>query len=1168
MIPRPSVVSIRIVTFTLTATCLLTLATTPFAIAQASRRRPASLNSIQHFVFLVKENRSFDHYFGTYPGANGATTGKISTGQVIPLAHMPDAFPRDFCHDWDCTLNDVDGGRMDKFDVTTGSPLFACNVNGDYLCFTQATQADIPNYFAYAGAFTLADNMFSSMHGTSYPNHMYTVAAQSAGITGQPTSALGCDSNPGAKISVLDSENHLTTPFPCFELQTVVDSLAAASVTWKFYAPFNSPFNPLDAVNHVRYSDLWSNVVPDTQFVLDAAAGNLPAVSWLVTSGPLSEHPGWSACEGENWTVQQINAIMQGPDWDTTAIFLAWDDFDGLYDHVPPPKADIFGLGPRVPLIIISPYSKAGKISHTQYEFSSFLKIVEERYGLSTLTARDAAANDMLDSFDFTQTPLPPLILNPRACSPASTTAVTFLPQAVGTTSQSRTVTLANFAPTPLNISSISLPGGDFSQVNNCPPSLAANQGLPPTCLINVLFTPLASGPRSGTLTITDDGPTSSETVNLAGTGTNISLTPSLLSFGTLRVGTTATLTSTLANLSPSAITITSIVASGDYTQTNTCGTRVPAGKSCVITVSFTPSATGVRYATVTIADSDGSSPQVLNLTGSGTFIALAPSSLTFSAQAIGTSSAPQTITLTNRNTVPLKITGIQMAGNIGQPSIDFTQTNTCHGNIPAGGRCQIRVTFVPTIPSTLTGSVEISDAESATSPQAVSLSGIGIANAVPLITPPLVPTQTPPAGATFTLTVNGTGFVFGSTVNWNGTSLATTFTSSSELQATVPSSNLALSSTAMVTVVNPSPGGGSSNALPFQVMNRITPAVMTRSTINVGKTPQGLAAADFNRDRLLDLAVTNSTSNTVTVLTGNGDGTFSVKSTSGTGTNPVAVATGDFNGDNKADLAIANSGDSTITILLGNGDGTFTATASTLVTGAGPVAIAVADFNRDGRLDLAVANSREHDASIFLGNGDGTFMTELSGAITATTPHALAAGDFNGDGFLDLAVANQDSNSLTILLGNGDGSFTLSQNLATGNTPSAILVADFNGDGKLDLASANQGENALAVLLGNGDGTFTSHSTPATGAAPVSLVAGDFDGDGKLDLAVSNSGDATTSLLLGNGDGTFQPHLDSPASPGPAQLVNGDFNQDGKLDLAVPCSTVNAITIQLQASH
>lgn len=387
------------------------------------RSTPSSkggINQIQHIVFIVKENRTFDNYFGTFPAADGATAGELSTGQVIPLGHTPDRMPNDICHSWQCAHQAENNGQMNQFNLLTGA---ATLVNGTPLAYTQLTSADIPNYFAYAQQFVLADHMFSSLEGPSFPNHLYTVAGQSGGAIGLPTSGAswGCDAPSNSKVQVLQSDGATVDEFPCFDFQTIADSLQNAGISWKYYAPPQGKsgyiWSALDAIKHIRMGPAWtSNVVPDTEFVTDAQSGNLPAVSWLVTSVANSEHPPASSCVGENWTVQQINAVMQGSNWSSTAIFLTWDDFGGFYDHVPPPNLDQFGLGPRVPLLIISPFAKKGYISHTQYEFSSVLKFIENRFGLSSLTGRDTAANDTTDSFDFSQPPLPPFILQTRSC--------------------------------------------------------------------------------------------------------------------------------------------------------------------------------------------------------------------------------------------------------------------------------------------------------------------------------------------------------------------------------------------------------------------------------------------------------------------------------------------------------------------------------------------------------------------------------------------------------------------------------------------------------------------------------------------------------------------------------------------------------------------------------
>jgi phospholipase C len=374
------------------------------------------LHKIKHIVFIVKENRTFDNYFGTFPGVDGATTGTLSTGAVIPLAPAPDVTPHDIDHSYQAAVKAIDGGAMDKFDLIAGGK--------DLLPYTQYAEQDLPNYFAYARYFVLGDEFFSSLKGPSFPNHLYTVGAQSGGAINNPGNSngrWGCDSPANSRVQVMDDDGDFGSVYPCFDFDTLADRLEARGLTWKYYAPGQGKsgyiWSALDAIQHIRLTSLWNeHVVPTENFMRDAQNGELPSVSWVVTDSGTSEHPPASVCLGENWTVEQLNALMLGPDWDSTAAFLTWDDFGGFYDHVPPPRLDRYGLGPRVPLLIISPYAKKGFISHTIYEFSSFLRIVELRWGLKALTGRDTQASDMTDSFDFTQQPLPPLVLQTRLC--------------------------------------------------------------------------------------------------------------------------------------------------------------------------------------------------------------------------------------------------------------------------------------------------------------------------------------------------------------------------------------------------------------------------------------------------------------------------------------------------------------------------------------------------------------------------------------------------------------------------------------------------------------------------------------------------------------------------------------------------------------------------------
>ena len=1143
--------------------------------ATAGAKQLTFNSAIQYIIFITKENRSFDDYFGTFPGAFGASQGTISTGQVIPLFHAGDRYSRDFNHSWQGLTQSIDYGRMDDFDLPVQFP---CSINGDYLCYSQAYQQDLPNYWTYAQKFVLGDEMFSSEPAPSYPQHIYSVAATSGGVIAETSASngedVGCDSPAGITVNVLSVTGIITSQFPCFNMQTLSDSLDTASIPWRFYGAIESVWDGFLSIDHIRHSSDWTNDVwPADQFETDIGDGQLPAVSWMVPQTNLEgEHPDNPICAGENWTVEQINAIMNSPYWANAAIFVTWDDTDGLYDHVPPPVEDEYGLGPRVPLLIISPYAKSGYISHTVYEPASILKFIEERYNLPYLTNRDANANDMLDSFDFTQTPLSPVVLNTRSCPVVSQLSTFFIPQQVGTTSPSRSILLTNYGSTPLTISNMTTTAG-FAQTNNCNGSVAANPNTAPYCTIQVTFSPAASGPQTGTLTITDSDPSSPQVVQLSGTGTNVLLSPTLLSFGNETVGSqSASQTATLTNAGTVAVTINSITATSDYQVTNNCGSSVPANGECTLTVVFKPTTSGKRYGPLTVNTSDAGSPMIVNMTGIGTEVSLSPSSINFGNEPIGSASSGEPVTLTNRGSTPLAITSITFVGDTGQQPVvdtaDFSQTNTCGPTVAPGKSCKITVVFTPTVFGKRSGTLNISDAY-ADSPQQMSLSGVGIAslnNPVPFLDEVSPPSSTA-GSASVNLTVYGSGFTSGSTVDWNGSALATTYVSSHSLQTTVPASLLTQAGTARVTIVSPAPGGGVSHVYFFSVATPESSVGFNQSDVAVGTTPVGVVAADFNGDGIEDLAVANSGSNTLSILLGQGNGTFVPAASPTTGNQPVSLAVGDFNNDGKLDLAVGDLADNTVTVLLGNGNGTFGAAASVCST-VSPVSIAAGDFNDDGYLDVAVANDVEPEVSILLGDGTGALTPTSSASGAGEDPAAVVLGGFNSSGYLSLAEVNSSALTLVSLLGDGNGTFQVSAGKppSTGRGPVAMATGDFNGDGILDLAVANQTDNTVSIFFGTGSGSFQSGVTYAVGAGPNSIAVEDVNDDGVLDLVTANQDANTVSVLLGNPGGTFAAHVDYPVGAVPAGVVIADWNGDGKLDLATTNSGAGTVSVMLQS--
>jgi phospholipase C len=374
---------------------------------------------IKHVVFVIMENRSFDNIFGRFPGADGATTGRDHK-RTRPLTRAELQTAKDLPHCFACNVRSIDHGKMDGFDQSAAA---------DRYSYTSFHRDQITAYWNWAKAYSLSDHFFASATGPSFPNHMYTIAAQSGGARENPVQnpaayhasrdaglakSWGCDIAKGGYVTISDSEGQLVHVNPCFNFETEGDLLRGKRIPWAYYASTNAQngyiWSAYSAIGRYRNDPrLWSRYVrPVDDVIRDVHADRLPPITWITPQFPLSEHPDANFCYGQNWTIKLVDSIMASPMWKDTAIFLTWDDPGGFYDHVKPVRIDRFGLGIRVPMLTISPYAKRGYVDHSQGEFSSVLRFMEDNWSLIQLTKRDRIAGDMANSFDFSQSPRPP----------------------------------------------------------------------------------------------------------------------------------------------------------------------------------------------------------------------------------------------------------------------------------------------------------------------------------------------------------------------------------------------------------------------------------------------------------------------------------------------------------------------------------------------------------------------------------------------------------------------------------------------------------------------------------------------------------------------------------------------------------------------------------------
>lgn len=393
------------------------------AVASISPMRVRPAQRIDHVVIIVQENRTFENVFAGYPHADAPMFGFESNGRKLRLQPISFKNESDMVHNFTQAVTAWHKGAMDRFDRT---PLNDGDPAGTYP-YSYLRRNEVGPYWTLAQRYVLADHMFPLEFGPSFTSHLSLIAATTTLSPGLAEANYpfaqpwGCDQRiPSPTFTVnLRRKVNPNGPGPCFtQFRTMADTLDAAGVSWRYYAPTvfgesgGQLWSSFDAINNVRFGPDWKrNVVsPQTRVLRDARLGQLAALSWVIPDWHDSDHPAASSPTGPSWVASVVNAIGQGPQWKSTAIFVVWDDWGGWYDNAPPPQRDFRGLGIRVPLIVISPYARTGYVDHTQYEFGSILRFAEEALGLPPIGPESAGYTDsraprIEKAFDFAQRP-------------------------------------------------------------------------------------------------------------------------------------------------------------------------------------------------------------------------------------------------------------------------------------------------------------------------------------------------------------------------------------------------------------------------------------------------------------------------------------------------------------------------------------------------------------------------------------------------------------------------------------------------------------------------------------------------------------------------------------------------------------------------------------------
>jgi hypothetical protein len=731
-----------------------------------------------------------------------------------------------------------------------------------------------------------------------------------------------------------------------------------------------------------------------------------------------------------------------------------------------------------------------------------------------------------------------------------STNRLDFLPQRVATSSAAQTVTLANNGDAPLSLQNISA-SGDFSQTHNCGTGLNAGQ----SCTINVTFTPTIVGSRSGLLTITDNASGSPHLVSLGGIGIAlmVSLSPTSLSFAPQLVGTTsAAQTVTLANTGNISLQITSLATSGDFLQTNNCGSELLAGASCSINVQFAPAGTGTRTGALTITDNAAGSPHTVTLSGTGTAprVSLSPASLSFASQLVGTTSPARAVTLANTGTALMTISGITAGG-------DYAQTNSCGGSVAAGGQCTINVTFTPTAEGSRSGTITVTD-NAPGSPHGVPLAGTGIPPAATLRSLTFNPNELQGRSAgTGTLTLDVAAPQGGVTANLSSDNATLQVPPS----VTVPSGSTSVNflvtsgpvaSPVRVTVTASSGTSRLTGALSLipraPTINRLNPpkSQISHSGLTLTVTGEDFSTVSVVRWNGADRPTSFNSLTQLTVQIAGADlespgvrqVTVYTPSPGGGVSNALNFTIGptlnDFDGDGKSDFAgwrpstqtwyVVTSGAASVTL--------------TQQLGAATDILVPGDYDGDGKTDFAVWRPRGGWWYIVSSTSPGV-LSKLQWGRAEDIP---VPGDYDGDGQVDPAFWRRSSGHWYILPSSDASLFFAQEWGDTGDIP---VVGDFDGDGKTDMAFWRPGNGTWYIIPSSDPDTPQAVPWGETGDVPV---PGDYDGDGKTDVAVwrranstwyvrpSSAPDTSLTRVLGNPGDIPEP---------------GDYDGDGRTDFA-----------------